>query len=215
MHILPQQGLYAVTDCDNLSLQQLLESTAAILANGAVILQYRNKSDSTAEKRSKAEKLQRLCNDFNVPFIINDDIDLARSLAADGVHIGKEDMDCRKARVLLGPERIIGVSCYNDLQRAASAVNNGASYVAFGAFFPTPSKLKTEAADVNLVRKARTALTVPLAAIGGITPQNGGELVAAGVNYLAVISGLYASTDPAESTRQYVRLFKQDKTQDE
>lgn len=215
MPVLPPKGLYAITDCDNLDTQQLLDSTAAILANGAVLLQYRNKYDPPAAKQDKAEKIQALCREFNVPLIINDDVQLARSLRADGVHLGKDDTDCRKARIMLGPECIIGVSCYNELQRAITAVHDGASYVAFGAFFPTNSKQQTVPADISLVRKAREALSVPLAAIGGITPQNGGQLVAAGVNYLAVISGLYASSDPARTTRQYVNLFMQESNQNE
>ena len=215
MQKLPPQGLYAITDCDNLSMKQLLEYTAVILANGAALLQYRNKTDLPADSHNKAEKIRDLCREFNIPFIINDDIDLAISVNADGVHLGKDDMDCRKARIILGPECIIGVSCYNELQRARTAAKNGASYVAFGAFFPTDSKQQTVPADVNLIRQARQALAVPLAAIGGITPQNGGQLVAAGANYLAVISGVYASRDPATVTRQYVNLFRQDINQNE
>lgn len=215
MRPLPHKGLYAITDCDNLNLRQLLDYTAAILANGAVLLQYRNKSDSYPDKRDKAEKIRQLCHEFNIPFIINDDIELARSLNADGVHLGKYDMDYRKARVVLGPECIIGVSCYNDLKRAIAAERNGASYIAFGAFFPTASKRHTTPVDISLVQQARRTLSVPVAAIGGITPDNGGQLVTAGVNYLAVISGLYASAEPAITTRQYVNLFRQDMNQHE
>lgn len=213
MRPLPHKGLYAITDCDNLNTRHLLDYTAVILANGAVLLQYRNKTDQLPDRHTKAEKIQRLCHEFNVPLIINDDIELARTLKADGVHLGKDDMDCRKARVILGPECIIGVSCYNDIKRAMTAAYNGASYVAFGSFFPTESKRYTTQADISLLQQACRTLAVPVAAIGGITPDNGGQLIEAGVNYLAVISGLYASSDPATITRQYVNLFTQDMNQ--
>lgn len=215
MHNLPKAGLYAITDCENLDISTLLDYTSVILANGAALLQYRNKKDTAAKKIDKAEKIQELCHTFNIPFIINDDIDLARSLGADGLHLGENDMDCRKARIILGPECIIGVSCYNDLQRAAFAVSNGASYIAFGAFFPTDSKRGTVKAEINIIREARNTFSVPVAAIGGITPQNGKQLLVAGANYLAVISGLYASKDPANAARQYARLFRQDMNQNE
>lgn len=210
MQTMPANGLYAITDCDNLQPAELLERSAAILANGAAMLQYRNKLSAAAEKHALAEKLQNLCQQFHVPFIVNDDIDLALALQADGLHIGKSDGSCRAARARLGPQCIIGVSCYNDLQRARDAATEGATYVAFGAFHETRSKQATVTADSELLRTARQTISLPIVAIGGINPANAAGLLSAGADFLAVISALYGNADAATATRQFVKLFTQE-----
>lgn len=209
MITLPGKGLYAIADDLNLTSDELLEKTEQILDNGTVMLQYRNKDRDPALRQSRAASLQKLCRRFNVPFIVNDDIELARILNADGVHLGRNDTACRKARIMLGPASIIGISCYNDLERALVMEHSGASYVAFGAFFPTRTKTDPVKAEPELLRTAKQKLTLPIVAIGGITPENGRTLIEAGADFLAVISGLYAAADSAVATRNYVRLFNE------
>lgn len=209
MVTLPGKGLYAITDNLNLTTGELIDKTEQILGNGAVMLQYRNKDRDPAIRQSQAASLQKLCRRFNVPFIVNDDIELARTINADGVHLGRDDTSCRKARIMLGPASIIGISCYNDLERALVMEHSGASYVAFGAFFPTRTKTDTVKADPELLQTAKQKLTLPIVAIGGITPENGNALIDAGADFLAVVGGLYAAADAAVATRNYVRLFNE------
>ena len=204
-----QRGLYAITDGDIAERERLLQSTEAILAAGVAALQYRDKHTAQQERLLRAEGLQALCRRYNVPFIINDDIRLAHELAADGVHIGADDPDYLSARRLLGDDAIIGVSCYNRLERALGAQQQGVDYIAFGAFFDTSSKQGTVHASPELLREARRHLKIPIVAIGGITPDNGGSLIAAGADLLAVISGIYHAATPGRAVAQYNQLFTQ------
>lgn len=204
---LPDHGLYAITDCHNLTTGELLKKTELILKSGAKILQYRNKNGNTLDRESLAVQLQLLCHDYSIPFIINDDVKLANKIKADGVHLGRDDQSCKSARNILGPEYIIGISCYNNIKLAHEAEQSGANYIAFGAFFPTTSKPDTSVATTALLSHARQRLNLPVVAIGGITPENGKELVQAGADFLAVISGIYESADPALATRAYLNLF--------
>ncbi len=203
MSKLPANGLYIITDCVTLSGEILLHKTRVILANGASMLQYRNKQHDP----ELAKSIQDLCKQFNVPFIINDNVELAGMLKADGVHLGKDDPDCKSARAILGSSAIIGVSCYNQLTLAQAAEADGADYVAFGAFFPTNSKTDTVTADISLLTQAQQQLPVPIVAIGGICPDNGELLISAGANFLAVISNIYHAEDTAAATRKMVKLF--------
>ena len=207
MITLPENGLYAVTDDKQLDTDVLVKKTDDILNAGAAILQYRNKTTNHGLKITQAKLLQGLCIDYSVPFIINDDVELARTLNADGVHLGHDDTDCKKARIILGPDKIIGVSCYNELDCGVTMQMCGASYVAFGAFFPTQTKANTAKAEPELIFTAKQKLNIPVVAIGGITPENGKILIDAGADFLAVISGLYNSEDPVKATRAYVKLF--------
>ncbi|MGH8400781.1 MAG: thiamine phosphate synthase, partial [Gammaproteobacteria bacterium] len=141
------------------------------------------------------------------PLIVNDDIALAQSIGADGVHLGRDDAPLEQARVQLGPHALIGVSCYDSLQLATEAAHAGADYVAFGSFFASPSKPDATHASVSLLAAAHRQLSVPICAIGGITPQNGTELVTAGADILAVISGVFAAADIEQAAHRYAQLF--------
>ena len=204
---LPGSGIYAITDCKNPNHHEILSKTESILQAGAAMLQYRDKDTDISERLSRAKKYYQLCKQLNVPLIINDDPELAFEINADGVHIGKEDATYDRARKLLGPERIIGVSCYNEIERAIAAERMGANYVTFGSFFLSATKPDAVRADLKLLKQAKKKLNLPIVAIGGITPENGGKLVGEGADFLAVISGLYLSTDTYQATQAYINLF--------
>lgn len=204
---LPQRGLYAITDCRNLTTTQLLTRTEQILMAGAAILQYRNKDADIDLKLSQAGLLHELCDRYGIPFIVNDEPRLARMLAADGVHLGQEDMACREARNQLGPDSIIGISCYNEIERAKTAAAEGASYIALGSFFHTRTKPDALRAEPELIGRAKQILRQPVVAIGGITPDNGKALLEAGADFLAVCSGLYLPEDTRKAARNYMSLF--------
>ena len=197
-------GLYAITPEDQ-SGATLLDNTAAILENGAAVLQYRAKTGADV---TTARSLKALCQIYKATFLINDDPQLAADVDADGVHLGSDDQTLAIARGILGTTKIIGVSCYNNLQRSLEAESAGADYVAFGSFFASPTKPRAVSADLNLLREARRNLSLAIVAIGGITPDNGAALVTAGANLLAVISGVYAAEDPGSATTRYGRLFE-------
>jgi thiamine-phosphate pyrophosphorylase len=201
------RGVYAITDCANVPFAAVLERCRVILDCGAAALQYRDKESDEAARRGRAQELQSLCRAYGVPLIINDDLSLAASIAADGVHVGATDPACRSARARLGPAPLVGVSCYDDLETARLAVAEGASYVAFGAFFPTGTKAARARPQPELLRHARAELEVPLVAIGGITPDNAGALLAAGADLLAVVSALFSVPDPAAVMRRFNRLI--------
>ena len=148
-----------------------------------------------------------LCHDHGIPLIINDDVELAVAVGAHGVHLGKADSTVRSARKQLGAEAIIGVSCYNELERAVEAASEGADYVAFGRFFPSQSKPDTVTADPELLRQARQRLGIPVVAIGGITPENGQPLITAGAQLLAAIHGVFGQADVQAAARRYAELF--------
>ena len=205
--MLSDRGIYAITDCANTTEQELLGKSEAILKTGVSLFQYRNKSSNQHKKKKLAQELQSLCHQYNTPFIVNDDVSLARDISADGVHLGKDDDDISLARKTLG-SRIIGISCYNDINRAIEAEKADADYIAFGAFFPSVTKPDAKHADVELVTQAKSQLSIPVVAIGGITPENGKQLVDANIDYLAVISGLYSASDTIGATQSYNDLFE-------
>lgn len=199
------KGLYAVSPEAEDS-EQLLAKVSRVLDNGVAILQYRNKSDNTVRRLRQASLLASLCKSRQVLFLINDDVTLARAVQADGVHLGKTDGSVADARAVLGPDAIIGVSCYNDIRLAEQAARDGASYVAFGAVFPSRTKPHAVAAPLSLFAEAKK-LGLPSVAIGGITPENAAEVVAAGASAIAVIGGLFDADDPAAAARQMAALF--------
>ncbi|MDE1884705.1 MAG: thiamine phosphate synthase [Xanthomonadaceae bacterium] len=199
----PAGGLYAITDGPR---RDLLDACAAALAGGAALIQYRDKSADRLRRRGEARELAGLCARHFVPLIINDDVDLAAQVGAAGVHLGEDDADIVAARTRLGSRAIIGVSCYGSIERARTAIAAGADYLAFGAFFPSPTKPYARRATADLLRAAR-ALGKPLVAIGGITPDNAQPLIDAGADFVAVISGVFAVADVASTARRYAQLF--------
>jgi thiamine-phosphate pyrophosphorylase len=201
------KGLYAVTP-DLADTAALLRRTEQALEGGAMLVQYRNKS-AAALRHEQAAALLDLCRRHGVPLIINDDLSLALDIGADGAHLGREDGDLAAARAALGPGRTLGVSCYDELERAREAKRIGADYIAFGSFFASPTKPAAVRAPLGLLAEARAELGLPLCAIGGITLQNAPQLIAAGADLLAVITDLFESPDIRARATAYTRLFSE------
>ena len=198
-------GLYAVTP--GLADPDLLaDKVDAALRGGARVVQYRNKGASEQLRQEQAVRIARLCRDAGACFIVNDNIELARKVAADGVHLGKDDEGVGAARALLGPGKLIGVSCYNELWRARDAVAQGADYIAFGSFFPSPTKPGAVRAARDLLRAAKE-FSVPIVAIGGITPDNAAGLIEAGADAVAVLSAVFDAPDVERAARRVAGLF--------
>lgn len=201
------RGLYVITDATLAADVGVVEQVRGALAGGARIIQYRDKGTDRARRVREARALQALCVSCDAPLIVNDDIELAAAVGAAGVHLGRDDPAIGTARRRLGGAAIIGVSCYDDFSRALAARSAGADYVAFGSFFPSPTKPRAVRAGIGLLERARAELHLPVVAIGGITPENGRELLAAGADMLAVIHGVFGQPDVAAAARRYARLF--------
>jgi len=199
------RGLYALTP-DSANSARLAEQVRQVLAGGAALLQYRNKPAAAAQRLAEARALCALAREYGVPFIVNDDVELALAVDAQGVHLGRDDGNLAGARARL-PGRILGASCYDSLEAARAAVAAGVDYVAFGSVFPSPTKPGAVRAPHSLFAAAR-ALGVPLAAIGGVTLRNAPELVRAGADLLAVISDLFEAPDIGARARAYMELFR-------
>ena len=202
------RGLYAIADTGVLAPDQLVSAVQQAIAGGARVIQFRDKGGDNARRLRQAQALGELCRDQDIVFIINDDVALAKTVAADGIHLGRDDPDLGSARELLGPDVLIGVSCYNEIGRAHEASRNGADYVAFGSFYPSSIKPGAVRASSALLLQAKQELDLPVVAIGGITPENGAELVAAGADALAVITGVFAANDISEAAKRYATLFE-------
>jgi thiamine-phosphate pyrophosphorylase len=201
--MLPPRGLYAITDGPR---ADLIDVCAAAIAGGAAMLQYRDKTRDNVRRREEAGALATLCARNGIPLIINDDIELAAEVGAAGVHLGEDDADIASARARLGPRAIVGDSCYNSIERARELAAAGADYLAFGAFFASPTKPGARVAIPQLLRDAKV-LNRPLVAIGGITAANGAALIDAGADFLAVISGVFGAADVREAALGISALF--------
>jgi thiamine-phosphate pyrophosphorylase len=193
------RGLYAVTP-DSDDRDALVAKVAAAIEGGAAIVQYRNKTSLPQVRRSQAQALAKACKERDAVFIVNDDPKLAHDVDADGVHVGADDGDIAQARAIVGDDRIVGVSCYDDFERARYAASAGADYVAFGSFFTSSVKPGACRANVELLHRGRT-LGVPVVAIGGITSANAKMLIDAGASALAVISDVFAHEDLSQVKR--------------
>jgi thiamine-phosphate pyrophosphorylase len=197
------RGLYAVTpDCPDST--TLLRKAEQALRGGVALLQYRNKGP-VKDRADEARALRALAQRYNTPFIVNDDVALALEAEANGVHLGRDDGDVAAARARL-PGKLLGVSCYDSLERAQAAVAAGADYVAFGSVFPSSTKPGAVRAPLTIFAAARR-LGVPLCAIGGITAENAPRLLAAGADLVAVISDLFEAADIAARARAYAKIF--------
>lgn len=201
----PARGLYAITREGYADAATLAEAVAAAIRGGAAVVQYRAKS--AAGHDAEAELLRSACRAGGVPFIVNDDVDLARRIGADGVHLGRDDAGLAEAREALGPDAIIGVSCYDSVERAVEAEALGADYLAFGRFFPSRTKPGAPCARLETLAEARERLRVPIVAIGGITAENGGALLEAGAGVLAVVDGVFGAGDPERAARRFLPLW--------
>jgi thiamine-phosphate pyrophosphorylase len=210
--IRPLRGLYVITP-DRAAPgpadagPPLVDLVTSAIQGGARVVQYRDKGSGLSRRQTEASALLALCRGAGIPLIVNDDVELAAAVGADGVHLGRDDGDPRRAREVLGPDALIGVSCYDRLDLAQAAERAGAGYVAFGSFFASPTKPHAARPRPELLTEARRALGVPLVAIGGITPQNAGALIAAGADMVAVISGVFSAPDVTAAARAYSRLF--------
>jgi thiamine-phosphate pyrophosphorylase len=201
-------GVYAITpECADTAL--LLKKAEAALRGGVAAVQYREKTGDVALRHEQASELLALCQRHSVPLIINDDLRLADLTGADGVHLGKDDSSLREARLILGPEKIIGLSCYQSLDLAIAAQESGADYVAFGSFHPSPTKPQAVRASVDLLPRA-AALRIPIVAIGGITVDNAKPLIDAGADAVAVISALFDAPDIESAARALNALFSEE-----
>jgi thiamine-phosphate pyrophosphorylase len=198
-------GLYAITPEDP-DTSRLVDRVRACLEGGARAVQYRAKSLTPEARRAQGRALATLCRAHGVPLIVNDSVDLALEVDADGVHLGREDGDARAARNRLG-DRIIGVSCYDQPARALRAAAEGADYVAIGSVFPSSTKPGAVRAQLCLLGEARALARLPVVAIGGITASNAGEAIAAGADMVAVISALFDAPDVRAAARDIARLF--------
>ena len=199
-------GLYAITD-PSLIGDKLLEHAEQAIAGGIHLLQYRNKMAEPGQQESEAKQLAQLCQRHGVVFIINDDPQLAAHVNADGVHLGQSDSDIGHARKILGTNKIIGITCHASLKMALTAEQAGADYVAFGRFFASHSKPDAPPAEIEILQQARHRLSIPLVAIGGITPENGSLLIEAGADMLAVIHGIFAANNVLTAVQCYAKLF--------
>lgn len=202
-------GLYAITP-DVANTADLVAMTQQALAGGARLVQYRNKSAADTLRLEQARALLQLCRTFSVPLIVNDHVDVAVEIGADGVHLGREDMTITgiaEVRRRLGVGKIIGVSCYNRLESAIEAEQQGADYVAFGTFFISATKPGAMVASTDLLREARKKLRIPVVAIGGITPDNAAKLIAQGADAVAVINALFSAPDIQSMAEKFSRLF--------
>lgn len=202
------RGVYAITDTGLQPPGELPLRVEQVLAGGARVIQYRDKSADDTRRLAEASALRRLCDRHGAVLIINDDLELAAACGADGVHLGRDDPDPARARRRLGSDALIGVSCYNELRRAEAAVAAGADYLAFGSLFPSATKPYAPRASLELIRSARRLFPeVPIAGIGGVDAGNAPAAVAAGVDALAVIRAVFAAADPAQATAAIAAAF--------
>lgn len=200
------KGLYLVTpDWDDT--KKLLEVTEQAIRGGAVLVQYRHKTADAQLRQHQAESLLVLCRQYQRPLIINDFIDLCRDIDADGIHVGGTDMGVAQVRAAIGPDKILGASCYGDLQLARDAHRAGASYVAFGGFYSSRVKKYPVTTPADIVAQSKAAIPLPTVVIGGMTAANAAPLVAHGADMVAAISSVYLAADPQAAAREFADLF--------
>ncbi|MDH3342213.1 MAG: thiamine phosphate synthase [Gammaproteobacteria bacterium] len=201
------RGLYAITDERLMDENNFLIKAESALLGGARLIQYRDKSHHAEKRLRQASALKLLCQKNNCLLIINDDIALANAVQADGLHLGRDDAAIDQAREQLGEAAIIGVSCYDQIELATKAERAGANYVAFGAFFPSPTKPQAATASLDLLKTAKQQLQIPICGIGGITTDNAHLLIEQGADMTAIITDLFASHDIQKTASQITHLF--------
>lgn len=200
------RGLYLVTpNWDDTG--KLLDLTEQALRAGVALLQYRHKEADAALRAEQAAALLALCRQYNCPLVINDFVELCQAIGADGVHVGGTDVSVAKVRAVLGPDKIVGASCYGDLALAQRAQQGGASYVAFGGFYPSRVKKYPVTTAPAIVEQAKRDIDLPCVVIGGMTPENAAPLVAYGADMVAAISSVYLAGDVGQAVREFGALF--------
>lgn len=204
---LPKRGLYILTPDTDEPISALGARARLAIRGGATMVQYRDKIHRGCALITRAAYLKRVCTEMSVPFIVNDDPDLACAIDADGIHIGQHDPALEDVRSRVGDGKIIGVSCYNDLHGAREAQARGADYVAFGSFYPSVTKPEARRATITLLRAANNEIHIPVVAIGGILPSNATSLLQAGADFIAVTGGVLGQRDPLTAAWRYARLF--------
>lgn len=203
-------GLYVITNEDLMPETHFLSMAEAAIISGASVLQYRDKSSNKSIRLHQAKSLKKLCDRHHVYFIINDDIELAKQVNADGIHIGKDDVSINETRKRIGANKIIGVSCYNQQTLALDAIKNGADYIAFGSFFGSSIKPDAPRANAELISALKLKHNTPICCIGGITLENQSPLLEAGTDMLAVISDIFSQADNEKIShrcQQYKKTF--------
>jgi len=204
------RGLYVITDKKLIGRDQFVVTVEKSIKGGASIVQLREKDTPEKEIIDLGRQILQVTKKYNVPLIINDSPELTREIGADGVHLGGEDGSITKARELLGNNAIIGVTCYNEVERGLYAVQNGADYVAFGTPYNTPTKPQREPTSIDTLKEAVSLInTIPIFAIGGITKENAGPILETGVNGIAVITSIFGSTDPETAARELTKLYRE------
>ena len=201
------QGLYAITDSHMIAPKKFTARVRQALDGGARVIQYRDKSKHHELRLEQAASIVALCKEFNAVSIINDDIELAKAVQADGLHIGSEDDDIAYARAELGANKIIGVSCYASLDLANLAISRSADYVAFGSVFASSTKPNAPIAGLDILQQAKLTLNVPIVAIGGINIDNLPNVIAAGADSVAIVSGVFASNNVAVAAQGFAKAF--------
>ncbi len=200
-------GLYLVTpDWDDTD--KMLAATEQAILGGATLVQYRHKTAGEDLRREQAGALLKLCREHGRPFIINDHVELCMALDADGVHVGGTDEAVSQVRARVGASKIVGASCYGRLQLAKDAAAAGASYVAFGGFYPSRVKKYEVSTPPTIVSDALQSVNVPLCVIGGMTVANAKPLVDLGAHMVAAISSVYAADDQREAASSFAQLFR-------
>ena len=199
-------GLYVITD-PTLCGDALLKKVEQAISGGAQIIQYRNKQADYKTQLKQAVALQQLCKNHNRLFLINDNVSLAVESNADGVHLGQTDGDIATARKSLGGNRIIGVTCHNDINAAKNAESRSANYVAFGRFYPSKTKPLAPHAEIEILRQAKSQLNIPIVAIGGISVENATNLITAGADMLAAIHAIFAQQNVRHAAEEFTKLF--------
>ena len=200
--------LYAVTDRHWLNGRTLLEVVRESLDGGVTMLQLREKTLEEGAFLEEARALQALCRERHVPFIVNDNVDIARAMGADGVHVGQEDMAAKKARAILGPDKILGVSAHNP-EEARKAQEDGADYLGCGAAFVTGTKLDAKPITAEMMKAVTESVEIPVVAIGGITEDNIPKLTGCGLAGAAVVSAIFAAEDPRKASERLLEKIRQ------
>ncbi len=202
------RGLYVITETSLMPRDRFVDMVEAAVRSGATMVQLRDKSTPHDEVVRLASELLAVTRRYGALLIVNDHPTVARDIGADGVHVGREDPSVAEARAILGPDTIIGASCYGEVDRAVAAEQEGADYVAFGTPFPSPTKASKGKTPIEIFQEAKQRVSVPVFAIGGINIDNAQQIIDAGADGIAVVSGVFAAPDVASAAQALVQLFR-------
>jgi len=205
--LLRLSGLYPISDASLMPYEELPFALELIFHHGVTLFQLRDKSADKSHIVQTCKQIRSLCDEYGALFIVDDDVEFALKVGADGVHLGKDDVPIDEARSVLGVDKIIGISCYGDINRAVEAQKHGADYVAFGAFYPSTTKPNAPVVNKNVLMSARELLDIPVCAIGGITDTNASQLIGAGADMVAVVSDIWSANDLRQKIENYRKIF--------